>query len=372
MLSALRGCVLVGLLAVAATTSAAEYAWEVSGARTEAELDVLVDAERSLVSATRYFTPVDDGSGPLALAAFFDPATQISVAASQEKSESHPLGPGSVNLPGFETEEDEYSISGRYLLRQSKWYVGGRYATQDRDVPRELQEVVTSSDVYGVLAGKYLGAATTLELRLERGEQSSEGPSVFCVVNLFCAVGGQATTERETDDVRIDALHVRRFRSLTYALSGSIAEASGEVAFHTSEFDFPLPFPPLGPIVGGPAQTVTIPARTTHLSLPRRRHYSAGVELFPTAKLGARLRYTRFDDDTAAADAYETGLTWFFRRDVAIEFSYSRQSADADADFRHADMGSARVLGRFWLVAPLPTAPRSACAAGEREARSGA
>jgi hypothetical protein len=347
MSSALRGCVLVGLVTSATATPAAEYAWELSGVRTETELDVLVDAETSLVSATRYFAPVDDSSGPLALAAFFDPATQISVAASREKSQSHPLGPGSVDLPDFETEEDEYSISGRYLLPRSKWYVGGRYATQDVDVPRELQQVVTSSDGYGVLAGKYLGAATTLELRLERSEQSSEGPSFFCVVNAFCAVGGQVTTERETDDVRIDALHVRRFRNLTYALSGSVAETSAEVAIHTSEFDFPLPFPPLGPLVVAPGQTVTIPARTTVLSLPSRRQYSAGVELFPTAKLGVQLSYTRFDDDTAADDAYETGLTWFFRRDIAITLSYSRQSADADADFRHTEMGSARVLGRF-------------------------
>jgi hypothetical protein len=347
MLSALRACIFVGLLTGAATTRAAEYAWEISGARTEAELDVLVDTETSLVGATHYFAPVDDSSGPLALAAFYDPATQLSVAASREKSQSHPLGPGSVNLPDFETEEDEYSISGRYLLRRSKWYVGGSYATQDIDVPRELQEVVTSSDGYGVLAGKYLGAATTLELRLERSEQSTEGPSFFCVVNLFCGVGGETTAERETDDVRIDALHVRRFRNLTYALSGSVAEASAELVVHTSAFDFSLPFPSLGPIVLAPSQTVTIAARTTVLSLPSRRQYSAGVELFPTSKLGVRLRYTRFDDDTAADDAYETGVTWFFRRDIAIELSYSRQSADADADFRHSEMGSARVLGRF-------------------------
>ncbi len=344
----LGACVLIGLLAVC-TAARAEYAWEVSGARTEAELDVLVDAQRSLVGATRYFAPIDDGSGPLALAAFFDPATQISVAASRQESESHPVGLGSVSVPGFVTEQDEYSISGRYLLPQSRWYVGGTYAIQDLDVPRELEETVTDSDAYGVLAGKYFGTATTLELRLDRAEQTSEGPAVYCVVNLFCGVGGEATTERETDDVRVDAMHVRRFRGLAYALSGSVAQTSGHIVLHLPEFIFPLPSEPLGLFFGIPTRTTnaTIPARTTDFRLPRRRSYSAGAEVFPTARLGVRLRYNRFDDDTAADDAYETGLTWFFRRAVAIEITYSRQSADAAADFRDAEMGSMRVLGRF-------------------------
>jgi hypothetical protein len=92
---------------------------------------------------------------------------------------------------------------------------------------------------------------------------------------------------------------------------------------------------------------ITIPASTTELDLERRRSYSVGAELYPTTKLGVRLGYTHFDDDTFLDDAYDVSATWFFRRNVGIQFGYARQSADAEVTFRHTDTSSVRVIGRF-------------------------
>jgi hypothetical protein len=323
-----------------------EYSWELFGASTRTELDVLSDTDRALVGATRYFSPVEDGTGPLPLAAFLDPATRIAVAASREMQQSHAIGPGSEDVPDLVTRRDEFSVAGRYVFPRSKWYAGGSYARPDLEPPQELLDTAADSDSYGVLLGKYLGAATTLELRAERTEDRSEGPALFCIVGQLCGVGGRTTTETRTDDVSLAAMHVRTFRRLTYALSGRVAQASGDVVLHQSEFTIPFPFQPPSPVFGV-VPRITIPARTTELSLPRRRSYTAGAELFPTPKLGLRLGYTRFDDDTAADDAYEASATWFFRRNIGVDLGYSRQSTDASATFRHTDSAAVRIIGRL-------------------------
>jgi hypothetical protein len=79
-----------------------------------------------------------------------------------------------------------------------------------------------------------------------------------------------------------------------------------------------------------------------------------GAELFPTAKLGVRIGYTRWDDDTPADDAYDVAATWFVRRDLGLEVSYSKQSADGDPFtvfmddyFDHSETVAIRVIGRL-------------------------
>jgi hypothetical protein len=77
--------------------------------------------------------------------------------------------------------------------------------------------------------------------------------------------------------------------------------------------------------------------------------------VFPTAKLGLRLGYTRWDDDTPADDAYDVAATWFVRRDFGIQFIYSRQNFDdigsiflfTDDDFDAADTATIRLIGRL-------------------------
>jgi hypothetical protein len=138
---------------------------------------------------------------------------------------------------------------------------------------------------------------------------------------------------------------VRRFRSLTYTLFGGIAETSVHLLTRTPAFTLPSPLP-LPPPPFGVIGTVSVPARTADIELEPFRAYSVGGELFPTAKLGVRLGYTRFDGDDARDDAYEISTTWFFRRNVGLQFTFSRQQGDATA-LGDTDGAAFRVIGRL-------------------------
>jgi hypothetical protein len=342
---------LLGFGFVSATLARAdEFSWELSGAVSRVEREQLADTDRSSLSAAYNFDPVDDTSGPYALASFFDPATRVAVTASHQETASGGYSYSSfasVALPELVTESDDYTVSGRYLLPESRWYFGGIYGTADIDGPAVFQEIVIDADHYGLVAGKYFGTATLLELSVDSAESRSEADSIFCIVGQICVVGGRSTTETTTESASIDVLHVRRFRSLTYSLSGRVFETSTDLEIHRPEFTIPFPFTGPVPILPGPLPSITVPARATKVSVPSMRTYSVAGELFPTAKLGVRIGYSRFDGDVAPDEAYDVATTWFFRRNVGLVFAYSRQSAGDDAEFRYTDTAVIRAIGRF-------------------------
>jgi hypothetical protein len=140
----------------------------------------------------------------------------------------------------------------------------------------------------------------------------------------------------------VNVLHVRRFRSTTYSLSGRITGSRANVSVTSPGGTLP------------PPSTITVPALNLNVSLPRLQSYSVGGELFPTAKLGVRIGYTRWDDDTQADDAYDVAATWFVRRDLWLQFSYSKQTVDGDPSalftddyFDYAETVAVHVIGRF-------------------------
>ena len=326
------GFVLAGAyLAVAAGARAEEFSWELSGAASQEERDPLFDTDRWSVRATRYFDGVDDTRGPYALAPFFDPTTSVSANVGRDKRTSHPIGLVSgIGTPvDAVTETDEYAIGGRYVLPTSKWYFGGRYERSETDA------YDVEGDAYGLLAGKYFGASTSLELALTSSEQRSQFDVPLCPPPI-CTTTGTFETELETDEAGLAVMHVRRFRSLTYSLFGRIVqtEASAVVRFPETIIS-----------IGG--VPVTIPTLTSEADLPRIRTYSVGGELFPTSKVGIRLGYTTFDGDVSADDAYDVAVTWFFRRNVGLQFTFARQRADDATDFRYADTVGIRATGRF-------------------------
>ena len=330
-------------LASASRAAADEFSWELSALVDESKVDVGSESQRTSLAGTYYFDPVDEANGPYALASFFDPATRVSLVVNEGEQTAQPVPGTGLALPGLDSETSEYSIGGRYVLPQSKWYFGGRYGTGEVDDPPALTTFSTDVERYGVLAGKYFGAATTLELAVEQTELDGQREFTACTPFLGCFNAGELSLESTTDTTRLDAMHVRRFGSLTYALFGGIAETSVDLVLRTPAFTLPLP-PPFPPIGGVP-----IPARTIDTELESFRTYSVGGELFPTAKLGVRLGYTRFDGDALRDDAYELSTTWFFRRNAGLQFTFSRQQGDptpfGDND---ADGSVFRVIGRLW------------------------
>lgn len=315
-------CVALCALALGPVSAVhADFSWELAGRLGQGDGEDGFESDDASLSATYYFDPVEDGTGPHALAAFFDPATRVSIIAGQDE----------LTLPtgALESEMTDYSVSGHYLLPRSKWYVGGRYSQGDIDVPFSPPITATSIDTtgHGVVAGKYLGTgATRLQLFLDRSKTDSEQLLTICIPGCF---NGNATTEVTTDEVRFDVMHVRQFRSATYALFGSVSESSADV---------------VGALVFSPNPLLPpFPNQTVDFDLGTMRAYSVGAELFPIEKLGVRLGYTRFDGETPNDDAVDVEASWFFRRNIGLELTLSRE----DSDDGSTDRAALRVIGRF-------------------------
>src|SRR5215831_15390657 len=82
---------------VAAVANAGEFSWDLSGGASQSAVQD-VDVDGSALAATYYFDPVDDSQGPYSLAAFFDPASRVSLAMTHTRATSHRLG---ILPPGF-------------------------------------------------------------------------------------------------------------------------------------------------------------------------------------------------------------------------------------------------------------------------------
>jgi Putative general bacterial porin len=298
----------VAAACAAFAVQAEEFSWQLSGAKRQVEA-ANFDSDSWAVDATFYMKPIEDTAGPYALASFLNPTTRVSATASRNDS------PQDV----FD-DPTAYTLSGAYVLPGEKWYVGADYAKADGDDAPPV--TISDPKGYGVHAGRYLGANTTLELRLGRSEQKS---SLSCPIGLFC-IGAPLEIELTTDSVGLEVLHVRRFRSLTYSLQGSVSERD-------TDFDI-RPTNLLGiPVLTGGGQPV--------------RQYSVAAELFPTDRLGVRVGYTRPDRDFNV-DGYDLAATWFFKPRIAVQFTLSHTSVDdAPPGLGRSESAGVRFIGRL-------------------------
>ena len=295
---------MAALCALAPVVAAhADHSWELSGLFDHAERpegdrgDQIGEFDSDLfsLSATRYFRPVEESSGPLALAAFLDPRTQLSVAAGEEQTTTELI---STRGPAGQTDQEimEYSLRGLYLFPESKWYAGGHYArrhTEGRTIFSTMSHTantVTREDVdgYALFAGKYFGkGATRLELTLEQSTSETERSSTSCPRFLPgpCSTSSFHSQSTPQDTPRLSVMHVRRFRSATYALLGEYSEIRGETP----------------------------------------RTYVLGAELYPVSTVGVRLGYERLDSPGSEVNTVSIGASWFVRRKVGLELMLSRR-----------------------------------------------
>jgi hypothetical protein len=111
-------------------------------------------------------------------------------------------------------------------------------------------------------------------------------------------------------------MHVRQFRSATYALLGDYSEEGDE---------FPGQDPP--------------------------RTYVVGAELYPTPTLGVRLGYERFDTAGSEVNTASIGASWFVGPRVGLELTLSRQQTEYVQPFLDeppdTDRAALRVIGRL-------------------------
>ena len=309
----------IGISIVAAWAAsgarADEFSWQLSGVTSRLEAG---DFRRDswAIDGTYYVKPIDDSAGPYELASFLHPTTRVSAAASRTESFSE-----------IADDPTAFTLNGAYVLPGEKWYFGANY--EETDLGGVVQPV-TRSDAkgYGALAGRYLGASTTLELGLGRSEQSFESsvcPLGFCPPNAAVPFAVETTT----DSISLDVFHVRRFRSLTYSLQGRVSEAE-------PHFEVSSSLPSFVPAPQGDGPTLRV--------------YSVAGELFPTNRLGIRLGFSRPDGERAPdAESYDFGTTWFFKPRVAVQFTLSRTNRDDIplGGIDHSDSAGIRFIGRL-------------------------
>jgi hypothetical protein len=339
----------------------AEFSWELAGgggaaARDESALEL--DSEVVALSATYYFDPVDAGTGPQALASFLDPSTHISITAREDSQTletivvSAPISPptsgGGIAVdPVSERNLADYAIEGQYLLPASKWYAGGRFARGEIDWPRSwsMQSQLTEISEHGLIAGKYFGkGATRLELSLARSSSERQQTLEYCAVYLGCFRG---TTDYEavTDELRIDVLHVRQLRSATYTLSGGVGELDRELRIATTiNTAGPTRIPGLRDIISG--SLMPFPVETTAAAKLDPVHtYSLGAEIFPIPTVGVRLHFARLDAEIADGDAVAIATSWFFRSNIGLELTLSRDDPGGGAP--RTEAVALRFIGRL-------------------------
>jgi hypothetical protein len=334
------------LCSLAPTVAAhADYSWELAGVYDHTQRDAdhrrlstsEFDTDQVSLSATRYFEPVADSSGPLALAAFFDPRTELSVVAGDGNTADRSwAGPNSLRVTTGEEDVGDYSLRGFYLFRDSKWYAGGRYARHEGERTFSSTALTgtgfgeSSEEVedYALFGGKYFGkGATRLELSLEQSTLETEVSSTSCTFTGVCFGGSPNTSEETWDIPRLSVMHVRQIRSATYALLGDVSEQR----FQEGTYDGTT-------FTGGNGD----PPRT----------YFVGAELYPVPTIGVRLGYEKLDSLGVDEDTVSMGASWFFKRNVGLELTLSRLATDINNPFStddpvDIDRAAIRVIGRL-------------------------
>ena len=297
--AALRAAAILGsFLGVSAAAGAAEYSWQIAGGGSHFD-SVGVGSESYLVDATYYLNRVDDGSGPYALASFLDPATRFSVTASRAEA----------TVPASTVDGPiAYTLSGRHVWNATGWYAGGGYSKTDLDHDPSSFVRRTDPEGYSALVGKYLGPRTTLELGIGWSDERTESQLACPPPGVFCP-SAMLTTELETRSTSLSAVHVRQFRSLTYALRGGVSE---------TDVDFTRTSSPGSSVIGGGFGPVALPSGSGP------RIYAVGAEFFPKRNLGVGVGYSRPDDFDSRV--YSLDATWFFKPRIAVQLSLGRSS----------------------------------------------
>jgi hypothetical protein len=352
-------------LAIAAAAPVAAqpgFSWQLSGFLQQSEIGRDIESDSAAVTATRFFAPVT-ADGPLALSPFLARSSRVTIGVDGDeqrqtvvRSFGFPIGMTTVFTPT--RERDGYTIGGRKVWRDSGWFLGGSYEGGDTELLSGLAAPPTLGEIegYGIAVGKYLAAATSLELGLRTNDiTTSFGTSTICSF-LSCIL----ETTLKTDEAALSTLHVGSAGALTYSISGAIVARESEIAYEQGPppVSNPAPFtiggvaalPPAGAVINvitpGPVSLSLLAA--DQVPIDRHYSYSVGGELFPTPRLGVGLGYIRWDGEPLLDDGYNVSTSWFFHERVAVRFAYARTTRDdVGVDFRNDDLLSVTFLGRL-------------------------
>ncbi|MDD9999725.1 MAG: hypothetical protein OXQ89_18455 [Rhodospirillaceae bacterium] len=274
------------------------------------------------------------------------------------------FGSPSIGSPmKFGIDSSENEVHGRYVWRGTGWYVGARAARSGADVLPVWPVTQTTAEYEsaGIIAGRYFGTRTALELGIgsdtasleERVERFGYGPAAGLPrlpgFTDIATLALQIRTDTETDDARLTVRHVGELGDSTFELSASIRSSRSE-----SRLIFPSPpnyftasggfDPPEGILVA--VDPYSMPGK--FVESERERQLRLSGALFPTRALGVRVTYTETDDDTfGLIDRVGLSANWFFVRKASIEIELVRSTPARRYSGSGTDSLGLRLLGRF-------------------------
>jgi hypothetical protein len=348
---------------VAVAARAEEFSWQLAGSMERSDLGISSEGDGAALGATYFFRPVDDTAGAYALAPFLSRRSRLGARYDENKTTSAvaaatvagPLGIPLAIVPAttIVARGAGRSLAGRYVWPTSGWYVGAAIASADTAAPASPSagSTVVGDDVTSrsIAVGKYVLRSTTVELTLDAADTELRSEFVSsCSLGMFCPVGPPTTVTTtfgaELESVGIAAMHVGRLGRLQYALSGNVTANVTEQVRETTIVPITA-LQPVAPALSPPAGGIA--ARPSFVRQRRQRYGLAG-ELFPTAALGIRVGYARYDGDEVLDENVELGATWFFRRKVAARIVLTRsRTALPTPTVNDVDAAALEIIGRL-------------------------
>lgn len=388
---AITWCVSFGVVAAFAN----DFSWQVSGSYRDGDATATAEFRDSSLRATRYLSAVDDQMGPYELAPFLNRSGYVTVSLGRTKlrerffpefaSLSGPpivvngtlsdnvndvLGPAIIPALGIHSsasgiEFSEYVVQGRYVWPQSGWYTGAVVQRSDGDPlpePAYLQTTMEREST-GLLAGRYLGPRTTVELGIgsEAAVQNTQ-PSLSGVVAapVFDIVGFadfRTRADIDTEHARLSIRHVGTIGGSTFAVTASVRTSRLESRMVLSvppeiySLTDPFSAEPGGRFDDtGPGLERFGFSSAGFSRSESERQFDLSGALFPSEDLGIRLTYSGTAYDSFRFSEW-VGLSvrWFFVPSTAAEIKLVRADSERDYSFdsREIDSIEVRLIGRF-------------------------
>ena len=374
----------IGALVVS-SVAAADYSWQVAGSHRDDSTGNL-EASRNRLTATYYFSPVDDGEGPYELTAFLNRSSFAAFDAAREQSRRRLIFPalGIIDFgpavdpsgrplrppvgiwpPAVDGQEldlgadaSDYAVSGQHVWPEGGWYVGGRLKrgaeAQDQQAMRcyydpfgaqsvrcepDLEQSVTDSEGVDLWAGRYFGNETALDLRIGSNVRTTVHELGRALPNFGSIPGFIAPfepgSETETESAILSVRRAGLLGSSVYWLAANVTSIRSDFRL----INLPIPGIDLSPDFDFST---------------RSNQYGFTAGLYPTRALGFRVSFLRDDEGGGLTGV---SASWFFIPRAAVEARITRAEFDFEpttvdpvsylAGPGGLDSISLRLLGRF-------------------------